>query len=121
MDISPVRTPSEYKPDSIRDIKHISPEEIQNAMLLLAYYTLGISRDGLIKETARIFGLNRVTGKSKKILQENYDDLKKSKIFIKNNGLVRLNLTEKSKKLIYRYLKILIGGKTGGIGETLQG
>ena len=54
-----VRVPVEGRPESQRKIEHIPEEEIYRAMQLVAEEAIGISKENLIQETARIFGFQR--------------------------------------------------------------
>ena len=54
-----VRVPVEGRPESQRKIEHIPSEEIYRAMQLVAEEAIGISRENLIQETARLFGFQR--------------------------------------------------------------
>ena len=51
--------PVEGRPESQRKIEHIPSEEIYRAMQLVAEEAIGISRENLIQETARLFGFQR--------------------------------------------------------------
>ncbi|HUK84597.1 MAG TPA: hypothetical protein VLU95_01915, partial [Candidatus Acidoferrum sp.] len=55
---TPIRVPVQGVPESKRKPEYISPEEVESAMILVAQYALGISKDSLIAETAKVFGLN---------------------------------------------------------------
>jgi hypothetical protein len=70
-----VRVPVPSVPESKRIIEHIPPEEIENAIKLIAQYALGISVESLIVETAKVFGFNRAGEKSKKRIYEIYERL----------------------------------------------
>ncbi|WP_346355291.1 DUF3320 domain-containing protein [Azotosporobacter soli] len=54
-----VRVPIEGRPESQRKIEHIASEEICQAMQLILQEAIGISRESLIQETARLFGFQR--------------------------------------------------------------
>lgn len=66
----PVRVPVAGVPESKRAIEHIPPEELSNAMLLIAQHALSIGLDSLLVETARVFGFNRVKETSRSRLYE---------------------------------------------------
>jgi hypothetical protein len=72
---APVRIPVLGVPESKRIIEHIPPEEIENAMKLVAQYALGISPESLIVETSKVFGFNHTGGKIKEKIQEIYKKL----------------------------------------------
>jgi hypothetical protein len=61
----PVRVPVSAVPESIRQIEHIPPEEIENALQLVAQYALSISAESLIIETGRVFGFAHLSEKIK--------------------------------------------------------
>ncbi|MEM3880418.1 MAG: DUF3320 domain-containing protein [Candidatus Bathyarchaeia archaeon] len=86
----PVRVPAADIPESKRALEHIPPEEIANAMLLIAQYALSISVDSLIAETAKVFGFSRVTEKSRKRLYEIYRRLLLEKKLVCINNVVML-------------------------------
>jgi len=68
-----VRIPeSEY---DIRDISHIAPEEIAEAMKLIIKNSFGITQEGLFTETRRIFGFSRAGQKITRALDETYENL----------------------------------------------
>ncbi|MDU4959072.1 MAG: DUF3320 domain-containing protein [Sporomusaceae bacterium] len=54
---------------SHRAVELIAPEEIQTAMELIIRQCVGISLDGLITETARMFGIQRATPRIRGILE----------------------------------------------------
>jgi hypothetical protein len=54
-----VRIPDKDNPETVTNIEHIPPEEIQAAMMLITKHALGISQESLINETARLFGFDR--------------------------------------------------------------
>jgi hypothetical protein len=55
---TPIRMPVRGIPETKRKAQFIAPEEIESAMFIIAQFALGISKDSLISETARAFGLN---------------------------------------------------------------
>jgi very-short-patch-repair endonuclease len=65
-----IRVPVEGIPESKRKLEYIAPEEVENAMQLIAQYALGISDDSLVAETAKVFGLNHSGDKSKEYFTE---------------------------------------------------
>ncbi len=54
-----VRVPSPGDPETQRKVEHIAPEEIGLAMRHIVKAGIGISRDALVIETARVFGFER--------------------------------------------------------------
>jgi hypothetical protein len=70
-----VRLPVPSVPESKRIIGHIPPEEIENAIILIAQYALGISAESLIVETAKVFGFSHGGEKSRKRIYEIYKRL----------------------------------------------
>ncbi|VDN48244.1 conserved protein of unknown function [Petrocella atlantisensis] len=59
----------------IRDITHISPEEIAEAMMTIVLNSYGITKEGLYAETRRVFGYNRAGQKIIKAMDEVYNRL----------------------------------------------
>jgi len=81
-----VRVPVEGVPDSMRKPEYIPPEEIENAMRLVAQYALGISVESLVVETARVFGFNHTGEKVRERFLEVYKELlKKGKLACAND------------------------------------
>jgi hypothetical protein len=70
-----VRLPVPSVPESKRIIEHIPPEEIENAIKLIAQYALGISVESLMVETAKVFGFSHGGEKSRKRIYEIYKRL----------------------------------------------
>jgi Protein of unknown function (DUF3320) len=66
----PVRVPVPAIPESVRHIEHIPPEEIENALQLVAQYALSISAESLIVETGRVFGFAHLSEKIKGRIQD---------------------------------------------------
>jgi hypothetical protein len=71
----PARVPVPSVPESKRMLEHIPPEEIENAMKLIAQYALGISAESLIVETAKVFGFSHGGEKSRERINEIYKRL----------------------------------------------
>ncbi len=84
----PVRVPVVGVPESKRLLEHIPPEEIENAMKLIAQYALGISADSLIVETAKVFGFSHRGEKSRKRIYEIYKRLLLEKKLICTNNVI---------------------------------
>jgi hypothetical protein len=82
----PARVPVPGVPESKRKPEHIPPEEIENAMKLIARYALGISAESLINETAKVFGFTRSGEKSRKRFSDVYKRLLwEKKLFCAND------------------------------------
>ena len=82
------RIPVSGIPESRRKLGHIPPEEIENAMELVAHYALGISAESLIGETAKVFGFNRLGERSRKRFYDIYKRLLWEKKLVCTNDLV---------------------------------
>ncbi len=81
-----IRVPVEGIPETKRKLEHIAPEEVEAAMKLIAQYALGISDESLVAETAKVFGLNHSTDKSKEYFNEILKRLiRERKLAIKDN------------------------------------
>jgi hypothetical protein len=81
-----IRIPVDGVPESKRKLEHIPPEEVEAAMKLIAQYALGISDESLVAETAKVFGLNHSTDKSKEYFNEILKRLiRERKLAIKDN------------------------------------
>jgi len=65
-----IRIPVDGISETRRKLEYLPPEEVETAMKLVAQYALGISDESLIAETAKIFGLNHSTDKSKEYFNE---------------------------------------------------
>ena len=82
------RVPVPGVPESKRKLGHIPPEEIENAMELVAQYALGISAESLIGETAKVFGFSYAGEKSRKRFNDIYKRLLWEKRLVCANDLV---------------------------------
>ena len=82
------RVPVPGVPESKRKLGHIPPEEIENAMELVAQYALGISAESLIGETAKVFGFSSTGEKSRKRFYDIYKRLLWEKRLVCTNDLV---------------------------------
>ncbi|MBN1357271.1 DUF3320 domain-containing protein, partial [Candidatus Bathyarchaeota archaeon] len=82
------RVPVSDVPESKRKPEHIPPEEIENAMITIAQYALGISAESLIVETAKVFGFTQSGEKSRKIFSDIYKRLLWEKKLVCDNDLV---------------------------------
>jgi very-short-patch-repair endonuclease len=65
-----VRVPVPGVPYSHRQIEHIPPEEIKNAMKLIVRYAMSLGLESLIVETARVFGFDRAGSQITSRLEE---------------------------------------------------
>jgi very-short-patch-repair endonuclease len=70
-----VRTPVNGERETVREIEHISPEELQKAILLIVEHTFSLSIDSLINETRRLFGFNRTGPNIQERLKNEIDAL----------------------------------------------
>lgn len=59
----------------VRDINHIAPEEIAEAMMTITLSSYGITKEGLFAETRRVFGFSRAGQKIIKAFDEVYNTL----------------------------------------------
>jgi hypothetical protein len=66
----PVRVPVPGVPYSHRQIEHIPPEEIKNAMKLVVGYAMSLGPESLIVETAKVFGFDRTGSQITSRLEE---------------------------------------------------
>ena len=65
-----VRVPVPSVPESVRSVEYIPPEEIENAMKLIAQYALSISFESLVVETGRVFGFTQMNEWTKEGFRE---------------------------------------------------
>jgi len=72
----------------MRKPEYIPPEEIENAMRLIAQYALGISVESLIVETARVFGFNHTGEKVRERFVEAYEELLRKRKLVCANDIV---------------------------------
>ena len=81
-----VRVPVANIPESRRPPEQIPPEEIENAMKLITQYSLGISPDSLISETAKLFGFTHSGEKIKQVFTDIYKKMvREQKLVLTNN------------------------------------
>ncbi len=81
-----MRVPVPDMPETKRLPAHISSEEIAEAIRLVVQYSIGISPESLIIETAKIFGFNPKNEKNRiKILKVYNEMLFSGVIFCKKN------------------------------------
>lgn len=86
-----IRVPSEGLESSFRPLRFIPPEELRAAITLLAGYSMGVGRDSLIKETARLFGFKRLTKTIKEELEKILEDLLKGGTLTSLEGGITIN------------------------------
>ncbi|MCJ7635153.1 DUF3320 domain-containing protein [Candidatus Bathyarchaeota archaeon] len=86
----PVRIPIEGMPESMRIIKYISGEEIENAMRLIVYHSVGIASESLLDETARLFGFQRTGTGVRERLFKIYNGMLEKRQLIYDNRVVTL-------------------------------
>ncbi|HLC00568.1 MAG TPA: DUF3320 domain-containing protein, partial [Candidatus Bathyarchaeia archaeon] len=84
----PVRVPVPGIPESTRLPEHIPPEEIENAMRLIAQYALSLSAESHIAETARVFGFTHASEKTKARIRDVHEKMVRERKLINNNGVV---------------------------------
>jgi hypothetical protein len=84
----PVRVPVPDIPETLRPPEHIPPEEIENAMKLVAQYALSIGAESLIAETERVFSFVHAGEKTKKRFREIYEKMLRERKLILTNGTV---------------------------------
>ena len=85
---TPIRVPVQGVPESKRKPEYIAPEEVESAMMLVAQYALGISKDSLIAETAKVFGLNRSGADANQVFYEILKRLIRDRKLVVNGDLV---------------------------------
>ena len=64
-----VRVPAEGLKNSFRPMRFIPQEELRAALTLLASHSIGVGREALIREAARLFGFKKLT----RIIREEFD------------------------------------------------
>ena len=85
----PVRVPVPGVPESKRVAEHIPPEEIENAMQLIAQCALSISVESLIAETAKVFHLKPLREKAKVKFRNVFAKMVRERRLISQNGSVQ--------------------------------
>jgi len=86
-----VRIPVDEK--GFRSIEHISPEELQSALLTITRKQYGITFDELINITTRVFGFNRSGQKISKTLSAQINSLIIKKILSMDQNSNRIKIT----------------------------
>jgi hypothetical protein len=62
---------------------------VESAMMLVAQYALGISKDSLVSETAKVFGINRSGEETAAVFSEVLKRLvRERKLICNNDGVV---------------------------------
>jgi len=83
------RRPNPNHEESIREIEHIAPEEIQDAMKQIVHLHSGVTADCLFTETLKFFGFKRQTDAVVTMLKQNLKKLMNSgAIILKDSFLV---------------------------------
>lgn len=85
-----VRSPRPGDPATVREIRHVPPEEIHNAMLLVVSQAVGIGEESLMAETARIFGFTRVGAQIKERLSHELKVLRRRSAVEVSGGVVSI-------------------------------
>ena len=89
--ITSVRIPVNNNPETIRDPEHICEEEIQFALILIIKKAIGIEKESLFIEVARLFGWGRSGERVENAVSKAFKDLiKRGDIFL-NEDKVSLN------------------------------
>ncbi len=70
-----IRVPAEGVKDSFRPIGFIPPEELRAALTLLAGHSIGVGKETLIREAARLFGFKKLTKEIRGELEKTLEDL----------------------------------------------
>ena len=83
-----VRVPVPGIPESERPPEHVPPEEIENAMKLIAQYALSISAESLVAETARVFGFTHVGEKTKERIRDVYNKMLRERKLVSTDGKI---------------------------------
>jgi hypothetical protein len=85
-----VRVPVPGMPESNRPPEQIPPEEIENAMRLIAQYALSISAESLIAETGRVFGFTHPSEKTRARIRDVYTKMLRERKLVSNEGVVTI-------------------------------
>ena len=85
---TPIRVPVPGIPESKRKAEYIPPEEAEGAMQAVARYALGISQESLVRETAKVFGLNHSTEDARKVFSEALNRLVRERKLILKGDVV---------------------------------
>jgi hypothetical protein len=88
---TPVRVPQKGVPESKRKPQYIAPEEVESAMRTIAQHAFGISKDSLVSETARVFGITYRGKEVKQIFTEILERLiRERKLVCKDDDIVNI-------------------------------
>ncbi|MBS7637464.1 hypothetical protein KEJ49_01025, partial [Candidatus Bathyarchaeota archaeon] len=86
-----IRVPSQSLENSFRPLRFIPPEELRAAITLLAGYSIGVGRESLIKETARLFGFKKLTRTIREELDKILEGLIKEGTLTSIEGYITIN------------------------------
>lgn len=89
-----VRVPDPNIPESLREIEHIPPEEIQGAIFLIVRHTVGIIYESLLVETARLFGFDRTGSNIRSKLIKVLEKMESDGIVLRNGDSIMLGLSQ---------------------------
>ncbi len=76
--------------ESFRPIEHIPPEEIRQAMLLVAGHSLGLRESSILNETARTLGFKRMGENILASLRSIYEKARGDRLLALEDDLVIL-------------------------------
>jgi len=83
-----VKIPDQDNPDTFRDPEFICEEEIQLAIVLIVKRSVGIEKESLFIETARLFGWKKNNERVENIISKAFNSLvKKENLVIKDNQI----------------------------------
>jgi very-short-patch-repair endonuclease/DNA polymerase III delta prime subunit len=85
-----IRIPVDGIAETKRNLEYLPPEEVEAVMKLVAQYALGISDESLIAETAKVFGFNHSTDKSKEYFNEILKRLIQERKIAQKDGVITL-------------------------------
>lgn len=86
-----VRVPAQGLENSQRPLRFIPPEELRSAITLLAGYSIGVSREALIREAAHLFGFKRLTRTIKEEFNKILEELLREGALTTLNGYITIN------------------------------
>ena len=90
-----VRTPNPLRKESQRKPELIPPEEIREAMRQIVGYALSVPVEGLVAETARLFGFGKTGEQIRQILTAQVTQMIDEGILVNKEGVVSLSDTSK--------------------------
>jgi hypothetical protein len=85
-----VRVPVEGVKESFRPIEHIPPEEMKQAMLLVAGHSLGLKEGSFLDAVARLLGFKRMGANILDLLRSVYEKAREDGALVLEDGLVIL-------------------------------